>query len=59
MTGLNGCLLDYSMVVIGTNMGIVGTTKEHIGIALALDIPNFITTSSRNGTLFELIILLK
>ena len=42
MTGLNGCMIDFAMVTIGTNMGVLGTTKEHLGIALALQIPIFI-----------------
>lgn len=42
MTGLNGCMIDFAMITIGTNMGVLGTTKEHLGIALALQIPIFI-----------------
>jgi len=41
MSGLTGCLLDYSMVTIGGERGIVGMTKEHISLSLGLNIPLF------------------
>lgn len=37
--GLTGHLPDYTILVVGANMGIVGMTKEHLGIALALRVP--------------------
>lgn len=42
MSGLSGYFIDYAMVTIGGDRGIIGMTKEHMGIALALDIPIFI-----------------
>ena len=42
MSGLSGCFIDYAMVTIGGDRGIIGMTKEHIGIAIALNIPIFI-----------------
>jgi len=39
MFGLVGLAPDYSMIIIGSNMGISRMTKEHLGISLALKIP--------------------
>ena len=39
MFGLVGLAPDYSMIIIGANMGISRMTKEHLGISLALKIP--------------------
>mmetsp|Transcript_43646 Transcript_43646/g.83285 ORF Transcript_43646/g.83285 Transcript_43646/m.83285 type:complete len:642 (-) Transcript_43646:311-2236(-) len=41
--GLTGHLPDYTMVAVDSNRGgLVGMTKEHLGIALALKVPAFI-----------------
>ncbi|NHJ33477.1 MAG: elongation factor 1-alpha [Asgard group archaeon] len=37
--GLTGHKPDYVLLVVGANMGVVGMTKEHLGIALALKVP--------------------
>ena len=37
--GLTGMQPDFAVVVIGANMGVKRMTKEHLGIAIALDIP--------------------
>jgi len=42
MFGLTGLVPDYSMIVVGSNMGISKMTKEHLGITVALKIPFFI-----------------
>jgi GTPase len=42
MFGLVGMVPDYSMIIVGANMGISRMTKEHLGITLALKIPFFI-----------------
>jgi len=42
MYGLVGMCPDYSMIVIGSNMGVARMTKEHLGITLALKIPFFV-----------------
>ena len=42
MFGLVGLLPDYSMIIVGANMGVSRMTKEHLGISLALRIPLFI-----------------
>lgn len=42
MFGLVGLIPDYSMIIVGANMGISRMTKEHLGITLALKIPFFV-----------------
>ena len=42
MFGLVGLMPDYSMIVVGANMGISRMTKEHMGISFALKVPIFI-----------------
>lgn len=36
---MTGCSPDYVMLIVGSNAGIVGMTKEHLGLALALNVP--------------------
>ena len=33
---------DYVMVVVGANHGITRMTKEHVGMAIALNVPLFV-----------------
>lgn len=40
--GLSGCYIDYALVTIGGDRGIIGMTKEHLQMAVALNIPIFI-----------------
>jgi len=42
VSGLNGYFIDYGMVVIGADRGIMGMTKEHLIVALSLEIPLFV-----------------
>jgi GTPase len=42
MFGLVGLMPDYSMIIVGANMGVSRMTKEHLGISLALRVPIFI-----------------
>ena len=42
MLGMVGYLPDYILIVVGANFGLSRMTKEHLGIALALEIPFFI-----------------
>ena len=42
VSGLNGYFIDYAMVTIGVDRGIIGMTKEHMAIALALNLPLFL-----------------
>lgn len=37
--GMTGHHPDYAMLTVGANMGVVGMTKEHLGITLALRVP--------------------
>ena len=39
VSGLNGYFIDYAIVVIGADRGIIGMTKEHLIVALSLKIP--------------------
>ena len=42
VSGLNGYFIDYAMVVIGADRGIMGMTKEHLIVAISLGIPLFV-----------------
>lgn len=37
--GINGCLVDYVCLLVGSNSGVQRMTKEHLGVALALKKP--------------------
>lgn len=37
--GMTGHAPDFGMLMVGANAGIVGMTKEHLGLALALGVP--------------------
>jgi elongation factor 1-alpha len=41
---------DYAMLVVASNSGLVGTTKEHFGLAVALKIPIFIVVTKIDMT---------
>ena len=41
MYGLVGLMPDYSMLVVGANMGVSRMTREHLGISLAIGVPIF------------------
>ena len=43
--GMTGHIPDFCMLMIGSNAGIVGTTKEHLGLALALNVPVFVVVT--------------
>ncbi|KAJ3305308.1 Short integuments 2, mitochondrial [Kappamyces sp. JEL0829] len=40
--GMTGCSPDFVMLMIGANAGVIGMTKEHLGLALALQVPVYI-----------------
>jgi len=42
LAGLMGHSPDYAAVIVAANAGTVGTFKEHLGIALALNLPVFV-----------------
>lgn len=43
--GMTGHAPDYCMLMIGSNAGIIGMTKEHLGLALALSVPVFVVVT--------------
>ncbi|XP_051550838.1 GTP-binding protein 2-like [Myxocyprinus asiaticus] len=43
--GLTSYCPDFAMLVVGANTGIAGTTREHLGLAMALKMPIFIVVS--------------
>jgi GTPase len=38
-SGLNGCFIDYALITIGADRGIIGMAKEHLTLAIALKLP--------------------
>lgn len=40
--GMTGHAPDFCMLMVGANMGVVGMTKEHLGLSLALNVPVFV-----------------
>lgn len=43
--GLTGHAPQFAMLMVGSNMGVVGMTKEHLGLALALNVPVFVAVT--------------
>ncbi|CAB3397638.1 unnamed protein product [Caenorhabditis bovis] len=43
--GMTGHMPDYTMLMIGANMGIIGTTKEHLSLALSLAVPVYLVVT--------------
>ncbi|TMS37296.1 hypothetical protein L596_004258 [Steinernema carpocapsae] len=43
--GMTGHMPDYTMLMIGSNAGIIGTTREHLYLALSLGVPVFIVVT--------------
>ena len=37
--GLTGCAPDYVMLMVGGNAGLIGMSKEHLGITISLGVP--------------------
>jgi GTPase len=37
--GLTGCAPDYVMLMVAANNGLIGMSKEHLGIAVSLGVP--------------------
>ena len=40
--GMTGRAPDFCMLMVGANAGVIGMTKEHLGLALALSVPVFV-----------------
>ena len=45
MFGLTGLMPDFVMLMVGANAGVIGMTKEHLGLALALHKPVFVVVT--------------
>lgn len=43
--GLTANIPEYGMLMVGANAGLIGMSKEHLGVALALSIPVFVTVT--------------
>lgn len=43
--GMTGHAPDFGMLMVGANAGIIGMTKEHLGLALALSVPVFVVVT--------------
>ncbi|XP_075997857.1 GTP-binding protein 2 [Genypterus blacodes] len=43
--GLTSYCPDFAMLVVSANTGMAGTTREHLGLAMALKVPTFIVVS--------------
>lgn len=43
--GLTGHAPQFAMLMVGSNMGVVGMTREHLGLTLALNVPVFIVVT--------------
>ncbi|CAG0889840.1 unnamed protein product [Cyprideis torosa] len=48
--GLTGYSPHYAMLVVGANTGLAGTTKEHLGLALALEVPIMVVVTKVDRT---------
>lgn len=40
--GMTGHAPDFCMLMVGSNAGVIGMAKEHLGLALALNVPVFV-----------------
>ena len=43
--GMTGHAPDFGIMIVVSNAGIVGMTKEHLGLALALSVPVFVVVT--------------
>lgn len=43
--GMTGHAPDFCMLMVGANAGVIGMTKEHLGLALALKVPVFVVVT--------------
>ena len=46
---------ELVMLMVGANSGIVGTTKEHLGLALALSLPVFVVITKIDMCPFDVL----
>ena len=45
VAGLTGQAPDYCMLMLGANMGVTRMTKEHLGLAVNLNLPCFVVVT--------------
>lgn len=45
INGIHRCQVDYAMVIVGANMGVLRMTEEHLTLSLSLAIPTFIVVT--------------
>ncbi|KAK3602396.1 hypothetical protein CHS0354_030117 [Potamilus streckersoni] len=43
--GMTGHVPDFAMLMVGANAGVIGMTKEHLGLSLALNVPVFVVVT--------------
>jgi GTPase len=43
--GMTGHAPDFGMLMVGANAGVIGMTKEHLGLSLALSVPVFVVVT--------------
>jgi len=48
--GLTSYSPHYVMLIVSGNSGVVGTTREHLGLALALEVPFFVIVTKQDVT---------
>jgi GTPase len=56
--GLTGCAPDYVMLMVGGNAGLIGMSKEHLGIAVSLGVPVMVIITKIDMVSQQLIISL-
>lgn len=50
MYGLTGYAPDYALLVVGANAGLIGMSREHLGLSLSLGIPLIIVITKVDST---------
>jgi GTPase len=43
--GLTGHAPNFAVLMVGANAGMIGMAKEHLGLALALQVPVFVVVT--------------
>ncbi|MEM1537884.1 MAG: GTP-binding protein [Candidatus Nezhaarchaeales archaeon] len=56
LKGIMGHPPDYAMLIVGANAGVIGTTKEHLGVATSLKIPVFSVVTKADMVPRELLV---
>lgn len=42
ISGINRCSIDYAIIIVGANMGVLRMTLEHLSLCLSLNIPTMV-----------------